>query len=56
VTAKFRVEFAEQRPLGLWLPVTMEESYSRKGTIEVSGKARYSKYKQFKVDTASTLK
>jgi hypothetical protein len=56
VTARFRVEFAEQRSLRLWLPATMDESYSRWGVIEMSGRATYSKYKQFKVDVDSTLK
>jgi VWFA-related protein len=49
-----RVGFAEQRTLGLWVPVSMEETYSTRPGIE--GRATYTNFRQFKVETDTIVK
>lgn len=39
---------------GLWLPVTMEEEYSR-GATRIKGKATYAKFRQFQVSTSEQI-
>jgi VWFA-related protein len=49
-----RVTFGEQPKLRLWLPITMEETYTTRPGIE--GRATYSNFRQFKVETDTTMK
>jgi hypothetical protein len=39
---------------GLWLPVSMEEEYTR-GTMSIKGKATYAKFRQFQVQTTEQI-
>ena len=39
---------------GLWLPVTMEEQYSR-ADVMIKGKATYAKFRQFQVQTSEQV-
>jgi hypothetical protein len=52
------VDFAAQSTLGLWLPAAMEEYYAFRTTmtVNIDGRATYSNYRQFKVDTSTTIK
>ena len=58
VAATITVDFAEQSTLGLWLPAAMQESYAFRTTmtVNIDGRATYSNYRQFKVDTSVTIK
>jgi len=58
VAATITVDFAVQSTLGLWLPATMEENYAFRTTmtVNIDGRATYSNYRQFKVDTSTTIK
>ena len=58
VAATFTVDFAEQSTLGLWLPATMQENYAFRTTmtVNIDGRATYSNYRQFRVDTSTTIK
>lgn len=49
-----RVAFAEHDTLHLWLPASMDESYT--SAPPISGHATYSNFRQFKVDTETTIK
>jgi hypothetical protein len=53
--ARFRVEYAEQPSLKLWLPASMVESYNIPGNAMIDGKATYSNFRVFKVDTSTTM-
>lgn len=55
--ATITVKFAADQKLGMWLPLTMEEQY-RGGTWPglVTGKATYSAYRQFRVETSESIK
>jgi hypothetical protein len=53
--ARFKVEYAEQPALKLWLPASMVESYNLPGHARIDGKATYSKFRVFKVDTSTTI-
>ncbi len=53
--ATITVNYAARPELpGLWLPVTMEEEYSR-GTALIRGKATYAKFRQFQVQTSEQV-
>jgi hypothetical protein len=54
--ASIRVTFAEQPQLGLWLPVSMDERYGPSSVTAVEGRATYSNFRQFKVNTDTTIK
>jgi VWFA-related protein len=54
--ASIRVTFAEQPNLGLWLPVSMDERYGPSPVTAVEGRATYSNFRRFKVDTDTTIK
>jgi hypothetical protein len=56
VTATIKVQFAPDANVGMWLPATMEEQYVGSFNGTVTGAARYSKYRQFKVDTSEIMK
>jgi VWFA-related protein len=49
-----RVVFAEHPTLHLWLPSSMDESYT--SAPPISGHATYSNFRQFRVDTETTIK
>jgi hypothetical protein len=49
-----RVAFAEQPKMGIWLPISMEETYTSRPAIE--GRATYSNFRQFKVETDTVIK
>jgi len=53
--ATITVNYASRPELpGLWLPVTMEEEYSRGATL-IKGKATYAKFRQFQVSTSEQI-
>jgi len=56
VTATIRVTFAPEPRTGLWLPAMMDERYSFASGDIIAGTARYSKARQFAVDTNSSVK
>src|SRR5262249_11654519 len=49
-----RVRFGEQAKQGLWLPTSMEESYTTAPAMD--GHATYSNFRQFKVETDTAIK
>jgi hypothetical protein len=53
--ARIDVTYAQQPALQLWLPSVMNES-SWGPSVTISGRATYSNYKQFKVDTSTDVK
>jgi hypothetical protein len=53
--ATIRVTFAEHARLKLWLPAKMEEEY-RSAQPDIDGLATYSNFRQFKVETETTIK
>ena len=55
--AMITVKFASAQKLGIWLPLTMEEQYGG-GAWQgfVTGQAKYSAYRQFRVDTSEAIK
>ena len=53
--ATITVEYAVRPEVpGLWLPVSMEEQY-RSGTVVITGKATYAKFRQFQVQTMEQI-
>jgi hypothetical protein len=53
--ASITVNYASRPEVpGLWLPVTMDEEYSRGATL-IKGKATYAKFRQFQVQTSEQL-
>ena len=58
VRATITVDFAPQSTLRLWLPSRMEENYAFRTTmtVNIDGRATYSNYRQFKVDTSTAIK
>ncbi|MEP6918225.1 MAG: hypothetical protein ABJC89_21435 [Acidobacteriota bacterium] len=48
--ATIRVSYAEQSALNLWLPASMDESYTS-ASLRIEGHAIYTKFQQFKVET-----
>jgi hypothetical protein len=51
--AEFDVTFTDQPKLGLWLPSLMTESYTmeRRNLTTIEGRATYSNFRRFQVDT-----
>ena len=56
--ADFDVTFSEQPKLGLWLPTLMTESYTleRRNVTTIEGRATYSNFRRFQVDTGFVAK
>jgi VWFA-related protein len=53
--ASITVNYASRPEVpGLWLPVTMEEQYSRGATL-IKGKATYANFRQFQVQTSEQI-
>jgi hypothetical protein len=52
--ATITVKFAADQKLGMWLPLTMEEQYRAQGFV--TGQAKYSAYRQFRVETSEAVK
>jgi hypothetical protein len=52
--ATITVKFAADQKLGMWLPLTMEEQYRGQGFV--TGQAKYSAYRQFRVETSEAVK
>jgi hypothetical protein len=53
--ARFKVEYAEQPALNLWLPATMVESYIIPANPTIDGRATYSHFRAFKVETSTEI-
>jgi hypothetical protein len=53
--ARFKVEYAEQPKLKLWLPASMVESYNLPGNARIDGKATYTNFRLFTVDTSTAI-
>lgn len=52
IRARITVAYAQDPTLGIWVPVTMDESYDLNGISRiVSGRADYSNFRQFGVST-----
>ena len=49
------VTFAEDPRLRLWLPSAMDERYLTDRGSEITGRARYSNFRQFRVDTSTNI-
>jgi hypothetical protein len=49
------VTFAEDPRLKLWLPSAMDERYWTDRGSEITGRARYSNFRQFRVDTSTNI-
>jgi hypothetical protein len=57
VNATIRVDYAEQQRLQLWLPVMMDEHYDvTPRNVSIDGHATYSNFRQFRVDTGTSIK
>jgi len=52
--ATITVKFAADQKLGMWLPLTMDEQYRGQGFV--TGQAKYSAYRQFRVETSEAIK
>lgn len=49
------MKFATDQTLGMWVPETMEEQYRGQSSF-VTGQAKDSAYRQFRVDTSEAVK
>jgi hypothetical protein len=57
ITATIVVTYAPQPKILLWMPELMTERYQRtRGTETITGEARYSKFRMFKVDVKTIIK
>lgn len=54
-TVHIRVTFAEDPRLKLWLPSAMDERYQTDRGSEMTGRARYSNFRQFRVETRTNI-
>ena len=54
--AMITVRFALDANVGVWLPLTMDEEYRGAFDGLVTGAAKYSRYRQFRVETSETIK
>ena len=52
--ATITVKFAANQNVGRWLPLTMDEQYRGQGIV--TGAAKYSAYRQFRVETSEAVK
>jgi hypothetical protein len=55
ITGLFTVEYAEQAALKLWLPVAMVERYVFPGGMVMDGRAAYSNFRMFRVETTAII-
>ena len=55
VSGTFTVEYAEQPALKLWLPASMVERYVFPGGVVMDGRATYSKFRMFRVETETII-
>jgi hypothetical protein len=55
VTAMIEVTFGAAANIDRWVPLTMSEQYRGSFNGIVTGNAKYSKYRQFKVETSSEI-
>jgi len=55
VGGTFTVEYAEQPALKLWLPASMVERYVFPGGVVMDGRATYSKFRMFRVETETII-
>ena len=53
--ATIAVRFAADPKVGMWLPLTMEEQYRGQFSF-VTGQAKYSGYRLFRVETSESIK
>jgi hypothetical protein len=53
--ASFKVDYSEQPSLKLWLPASMTESYNIPGNARIDGRAKYSNFRVFRVETSSVI-
>ena len=54
--ATITVRFAADANVGMWLPLTMDEEYRGPFNGLVAGAAKYSHYRQFRVETSGSVK
>jgi hypothetical protein len=54
--ATISVKFGPYAKLDLWVPLSMDEQYQGNFTGRVTGIARYSNYRQFKVETSTDIR
>ena len=54
-TVNIRVTFAKEPRLQLWLPTIMDERYDTGGGTEITGRARYTNFRQFRVETTTDI-
>jgi hypothetical protein len=50
-----RVTFAKEPRLQLWLPARMDERYDTGRGSEITGWARYTNFRQFRVETTTDI-
>ena len=55
VSGTFTVEYAEQPALKLWLPAAMVERYVFPGGVVMDGRATYSNFRMFRVETKTII-
>jgi hypothetical protein len=55
VAGKFTVVYADQPTLKLWLPASMSESYTFGTSSSMDGRATYSKFRMFRVETSTDI-
>ena len=55
-SATMGVKFAPYGNVGMWVPATMDEEYRGSFNGIVTGTARYSRYRQFKVETSTEIR
>ena len=55
VSGTFTVEYAEQPALELWLPSAMVERYVFPGGVMMDGRATYSNFRMFRVETKTII-
>jgi len=54
--AAIAVKFGPSATVGMWVPLSMDEQYQGTFTGRVTGIARYSQYRQFKVETTTDIR
>ena len=55
ISATIVVKFAEDANVRMWLPLSMEEQYFGPFTGSITGLAKYSRYRQFRVETSTDI-
>ena len=54
--ATITVRFAADANVGMWVPLTMDEEYRGAFYGLVTGAAKYSRYREFRVETSESIK